>query len=165
MRFLIFSGAIFYPSGGWEDVVDHSASLDEAISIALKAVEEMYRWAHVVDTHERRIVWEGRDDSSGLRVTAHPPLPEPPPPDPEKVLAWLNSLPLVGEVHYTDGTTRPLLDGRAPKPEVDVPQPCSGCGSDVDCVFAPCPYAHDINGDDTKVWLCGNCRQQRANDI
>ena len=43
-------------------------------------------------------------------------------------------------------------------------QMCEGCGA-ADPSFAPCPYASDINGDDTPVWLCHECRKNRAADV
>ena len=46
------------------------------------------------------------------------------------------------------------------------PVACSRCGShDDDVTRAPCPYAHDVEGDDTPVLLCEHCRQIRADDI
>ncbi len=45
---------------------------------------------------------------------------------------------------------------------------CVGCRKllpETDLVFGPCPYASEINDDDTPVWLCEECRQSRADDI
>jgi len=41
---------------------------------------------------------------------------------------------------------------------------CVQCGHD-DAVFQPCPYAQDIHGDDTKIWLCDDCANSNAQDI
>jgi len=42
---------------------------------------------------------------------------------------------------------------------------CEVCGTTEDVSFAPNPYQSDINGDDTEVWMCGNCRHESAMDI
>lgn len=47
--------------------------------------------------------------------------------------------------------------------EMDPPT-CAGCG-DEGATYAPCPYAADIHGDDTPMWLCDLCRYNRAQDI
>lgn len=44
-------------------------------------------------------------------------------------------------------------------------KPCSGCGTREDVTFAADPYASDIDGDHTPVWLCGACRSNRAYDV
>lgn len=44
------------------------------------------------------------------------------------------------------------------------PEPCKRCGN-ADATFDPCPYAYDIAGDDTPIWLCGSCRYSAAGDI
>ncbi len=31
--------------------------------------------------------------------------------------------------------------------------------------YAPDPYASDVYNDNTKVWMCGRCRKERAEDI
>ena len=41
---------------------------------------------------------------------------------------------------------------------------CVDCG-EVDARFAPCPYAQEIHGNDGDVWLCDECRHERAQDI
>ena len=45
------------------------------------------------------------------------------------------------------------------------PIQCEYCGTEVDLIFAPNPYAHEINDDDTPLWLCQGCRQELADDI
>jgi hypothetical protein len=42
---------------------------------------------------------------------------------------------------------------------------CESCAATEDVHFAPCPYASDIHGDYTNVWLCDACRDQRAGDV
>jgi len=46
---------------------------------------------------------------------------------------------------------------------------CKGCRTvgDVDnpVTYAPDPYNEDIHGDNTKVWLCANCRHEYSMDI
>lgn len=41
---------------------------------------------------------------------------------------------------------------------------CRSCGGQ-SARLAPCPYAQEINGDDRPVWLCADCRHERAMDI
>ena len=41
---------------------------------------------------------------------------------------------------------------------------CESCGSE-DAEYGPCPYASDVHGDDTPVWLCSDCYNNRAADI
>lgn len=66
MRFLIFGGSTYYPAGGWKDLIGHSDSYSAALSVAVKAADEIYRWAQVVDTIEKGIVWEGERGTAGL---------------------------------------------------------------------------------------------------
>ena len=45
---------------------------------------------------------------------------------------------------------------------------CAGCGnkfSENEIEFSPDPYAEEINGNDTKVWECKDCRDSSAFDI
>ena len=42
---------------------------------------------------------------------------------------------------------------------------CERCGTIDGVTLAPCPYAHDIDGDDTPVYLCDLCREERAADV
>jgi hypothetical protein len=42
---------------------------------------------------------------------------------------------------------------------------CEGCGGSNDVTFDSCPYASEINGDDTPYHLCAGCRYERAMDI
>jgi hypothetical protein len=48
---------------------------------------------------------------------------------------------------------------------IEIPEPCEGCKTTENVTFDADPYAHDIDGDDTPVWLCDECREQRADDI
>lgn len=68
-------------------------------------------------------------------------------PHPQDVDATDKALKLIGEV----------MESEPPK--------CEGCGTDEDITLGPCPYAYDVNGDDTPVWLCKTCSQQRADDV
>lgn len=49
--------------------------------------------------------------------------------------------------------------------ECPAAEPCSSCGTCQDVTFDADPYASEINGDDEPVWLCGECRHERAMDI
>lgn len=43
---------------------------------------------------------------------------------------------------------------------------CEQCGQTGDDVtLSPDPYEHDINNDDTTVWLCSGCRQESCDAI
>lgn len=42
---------------------------------------------------------------------------------------------------------------------------CEGCGTTTDVIYGPCPYAEDVEGDSTPVWLCDECEAARADDI
>ena len=42
---------------------------------------------------------------------------------------------------------------------------CEDCGTTVSGVFEPCPYAEEIQGDKTLVWLCRACAGIRAQDV
>lgn len=42
---------------------------------------------------------------------------------------------------------------------------CPSCGEIKTISFGPDPYASEINDDDTPVWLCEDCYQERAWDI
>ena len=53
-----------------------------------------------------------------------------------------------------------LIEGRARVQGV-----CVDCGTTDDVIFEPCPYASEINDDDTPVWLCRACARERAADI
>lgn len=62
------------------------------------------------------------------------------------------------------------IPGLAKKTKVTVKEKarkmtCPDCGDKTVCTFAPNPYAHDVNGDDTPVWMCENCRSRSAEDI
>lgn len=45
-RYALFSGDYYYPTGGWDDLVDTFDTLEEAL--AAHTVEE-YTWFHVID--------------------------------------------------------------------------------------------------------------------
>jgi hypothetical protein len=57
-RYLLFSGATYYPAGGWHEFRADFATLDEAIANYTPAE---YDWAHIVDTKllltDDPIVW------------------------------------------------------------------------------------------------------------
>lgn len=41
---------------------------------------------------------------------------------------------------------------------------CCTCNATTDVTFAPDPYAQDMQGDETPVWMCESCRSQRADE-
>jgi hypothetical protein len=42
--------------------------------------------------------------------------------------------------------------------------PCKDCNTSSDVTLAPCPYAQDIHGDETPVYMCGDCRDNAVRD-
>lgn len=62
-RYLVFAGSTYYPSGGWEDFVEHLDREDEAVKLAQFQIGRVgVDWAHVVDTqHPAKIVWDSYD--------------------------------------------------------------------------------------------------------
>lgn len=42
---------------------------------------------------------------------------------------------------------------------------CEDCGTTENVTLGPCPYASDLHGDDTQVWLCVRCSNERAKDL
>ncbi len=46
-RYLLFGGEIYYPSGGWKDLLGSADSLEELME---QPVETFIDWLHIVDT-------------------------------------------------------------------------------------------------------------------
>ena len=42
---------------------------------------------------------------------------------------------------------------------------CDGCHEVKPCTLGPDPFAQEIHDDDTEVWLCEKCYQDRKDDI
>lgn len=61
------------------------------------------------------------------------------------IFTVLKQAPKFKETPYPDGT-------------------CEGCGTTEDVSFESCPYASDVRGDDTPVYLCTTCRNDRVAD-
>ena len=58
-RYLLFSGAIDYPQGGWNDFVGSYDSVEEALTTLIKTVPLGLRgWWHIVDTETQEAVKE-----------------------------------------------------------------------------------------------------------
>ncbi len=68
-RYLLFYGDKYYPSGGMEDFKKDFDTTEDAIiwldeyvkanKIYVTVEEEWkYRWAHIYDFHQRKIVWK-----------------------------------------------------------------------------------------------------------
>lgn len=49
-KFLLFSGSIYYASGGWLDFKSSHDTLEEANQTAMANISHGYDWWHVVDT-------------------------------------------------------------------------------------------------------------------
>lgn len=48
----------------------------------------------------------------------------------------------------------------------ETPAICPVCKKPSDNItYAPNPFASEINGDDTPVWMCEDCRYESAMDI
>lgn len=57
MRFLLFAGYTFYPSGGIDDLVGMFSTKEEAEEFYLKTKEQKrFDWYHVFDTHTMKLV-------------------------------------------------------------------------------------------------------------
>lgn len=59
LRFALFGGDDYYPSGGWEDFIDTYATLEEAVAGGRAFRNKLYGWYHVVDLSTRSIVTQG----------------------------------------------------------------------------------------------------------
>lgn len=42
---------------------------------------------------------------------------------------------------------------------------CVDCGTTKDVSYTPCPFDQEINGNNDKINICGDCENQRAMDI
>jgi hypothetical protein len=56
MRYALFAGDQYYPSGGWEDFIGAYDSIEAARE---RAQRERYEWFHIVDLASAQIVEEG----------------------------------------------------------------------------------------------------------
>ena len=54
-RYIIFAGAQYYPSGGWEDYFDSANTLEEAKRSYENGIEKK-GWAHIVDMENNKII-------------------------------------------------------------------------------------------------------------
>lgn len=61
-RYLLFHGEYFYPSGGMIDFKESSNELNDLISFISKL--ESCEWAHIYDSHEKKIIFESEDIST-----------------------------------------------------------------------------------------------------
>jgi hypothetical protein len=63
MRFFVFSGDNFYPSGGAFDLVEKCAFREVAIRLACRHLGiDSSRWAHVYDTETNKVIWKDGED-------------------------------------------------------------------------------------------------------
>lgn len=53
-RYLLFSGATYYPGGGWEDFVGDYDTPEE-IQVGVESLPR-YQWWHIVDTETKAIL-------------------------------------------------------------------------------------------------------------
>lgn len=58
-NYLLFTGDIYYASGGFYDAHSDHETLDEAIDKAkILTEDDLIRWAHVVDISQGKIIFE-----------------------------------------------------------------------------------------------------------
>lgn len=76
-----------------------------------------------------------------------------------------------GERKFRDTTIRGTTLGIYPDimdTTVDaaaLPQPCKDCRTTVGVTFAPEPFAEEVHGDTTLVWMCDDCRTLSAREV
>ena len=56
--YLLFAGITYYPSGGFEDYIQHCHRIEDAKEF-VEASKGGYEWAQIVDSKSRRIVLFG----------------------------------------------------------------------------------------------------------
>lgn len=59
-RYLLFAGATYYPSGGWDDFVGSFDTTEQAKDALLAKGFDYYDWAHIVDATDGAVVWAGK---------------------------------------------------------------------------------------------------------
>lgn len=53
MRYFLFTGFDYYASGGWRDFKGAYITLDDAIEVGMKSVED---WGHIIDSETLTVV-------------------------------------------------------------------------------------------------------------
>ncbi len=74
MRYLLFAGEYYYPSGGAHDLIGVTDSVESAQIVARDITMmkrrgsswpyQKYDWAHVYDTADRKVVFDAQVDGS-----------------------------------------------------------------------------------------------------
>lgn len=59
-RYLLFAGADYYPSPGWEDYHGDFETLEEALTAGAAHLRMGEDWWHIVDTEMKQIVERSR---------------------------------------------------------------------------------------------------------
>jgi hypothetical protein len=54
-----------------------------------------------------------------------------------------------------------MSDERTEGKDVGAPDRCRDCGCSEGLTFEPDPFSSEIHDDDTPVWLCPTCREDR----
>ena len=68
--------------------------------------------------------------------------------------------------HHLEECLRSVQEADGPICQVILVDDCSTDGSEKNPVtFEPDPFAEDVSGDDTPVWMCAGCRSLRADEI
>lgn len=64
MRYMLFSGAIFYPERGVDNLIGHFDTVEAALDRLMEDREgdEGLEWFQIYDVEERRIVSQGNVD-------------------------------------------------------------------------------------------------------
>ena len=58
MKYLVFAGPSYYPSGGWDDLLEIHESKQSAINGARQVVKlKKADWAHVVDLEQSKEIY------------------------------------------------------------------------------------------------------------
>lgn len=58
MKYLLFGGAVYYPAGGWDDLVGGFKTLGEAMATGKEKFKEdnAWTWFHIVDLDKMEVV-------------------------------------------------------------------------------------------------------------
>ena len=63
MRYAVFSGDNYHPSGGWRDLAGQCETLEEAMDIVARCLSTRDEWADIADTDACAIVMEEEVDA------------------------------------------------------------------------------------------------------
>ena len=58
-----------------------------------------------------------------------------------------------------------MTDDEAPSPDGEVCCECGVGSEQADLSYDPDPYQEEMNGNDTPVWMCSECRYESAMEL